>query len=56
MQRFAHTALVMLLTAVFAVASVPEVNNSVINYAVNPIQININGSGFSPQGKVPRDD
>jgi hypothetical protein len=44
---------VLLLTSLFAAATTPVVNNSSINYGVNPNQITINGSGFSPKSSAP---
>ncbi len=51
MRRFVSTAAVLLLASIFAAASTPLVNNSIINYGAN--QITIAGTGFSPQGKAP---
>ncbi|MFY9561698.1 MAG: LamG-like jellyroll fold domain-containing protein [Terriglobales bacterium] len=51
MRCFASTVAVLLLSSLFAAASVPVVNNSSINYTAQ--QITINGSGFSPKGTAP---
>jgi Collagen triple helix repeat (20 copies)/IPT/TIG domain len=50
-----HFALitVMLFGSLVATAATPVVNNSTLTYTSAPNQITINGSGFSPQGKVP---
>src|SRR5215467_12982902 len=53
MRLFAVCSFVMMISASLALAATPVVNNSFINYGVNPNQITINGSGFSPQGKAP---
>ena len=54
MRRWFFAAAILLLSSSLAVAATPVVNNNTINYALNPNQITINGSGFSPQqGKTP---
>ena len=45
MRHFLSAAAVLLLTPLFASAATPVVNNIIINYAVSPNQITVNGSG-----------
>lgn len=54
MRHFASTAAVLLLTSLFAAGATPVVNNTAISCCPwATIQLTINGSGFSPQGKAP---
>src|SRR5215467_2555038 len=53
MHRLLCGVVSLLLTPLFAAAATPIVNSSTINYGVNPNQITVIGSGFSPQNKAP---
>ena len=47
---------ILILSSLFAVAAspvVPVVNNSTINYGLNPNRITINGTGFQPSSAAP---
>ena len=53
MRHFTIATAVLLLASLFAAGSTPVVDNTTINYGVNPSQITIRGSGFSPKGIAP---
>lgn len=54
MRHLASIVVVLLMTSFFAAASTPLMLNAIVNYGVNPNQITITGSGFSPKGIVPQ--